>query len=286
MSNLHDALQKTTSFKKFEVDDVLFVEYTCDPGGPKTEIWSHTNYFTYVVSGRMALKTPTESHEIKSGEAYFITRGGFIIPEFFEEVFCDLIIFTPDEFIRSVIEKHQIPLINYKSGHKAKAVTPVHLDETLKQYYHTLLTYFQNNSPPSKALLRLKLEELIVTILTGRNNPGIAAYLSELYSNHFPTLRSIMEKNYARHLTLTEFARLCTRSLSTFRRDFQIIYGVPPGQWLKEKRLELGRQLLLATTDNIEDIAFESGFRNRTHFIRCFKERYHISPHQFRSQPS
>ena len=87
MSNLYDALDQSIAFNKFKIDDLLFVEYTCDPGGPKAEIWSHTNYFTYVVSGKMTLKTPDRAYEIKAGESYFIKKGAFIIPQFFEEVF-------------------------------------------------------------------------------------------------------------------------------------------------------------------------------------------------------
>jgi hypothetical protein len=65
MSNLYDFLKKSTSFKKIEIDELLFVEYTCDPGGPRAEIWSHTNYFTYVVFGKMTLKHPLKNTKSK-----------------------------------------------------------------------------------------------------------------------------------------------------------------------------------------------------------------------------
>ncbi|MCB0689907.1 MAG: hypothetical protein KDC53_25380, partial [Saprospiraceae bacterium] len=158
MSNLFDALGQSTAFNKFKVDDLLFVEYTCEPGGPRAEIWSHNNYFTYVVSGKMTLKTADAKYLIKAGESYFVKKGAFIIPQFFEELFCDMIIFISDAFIREVIHKHQIafPRMQHED---TRSVIPLHLDETLIQYYQSLFSYFKGSKPPSEILLKLKFEE-------------------------------------------------------------------------------------------------------------------------------
>lgn len=282
MSNLYDALDKSTAFNKFKVDDLLFVEYTCDPGGPKAKIWSHTNYFTYVVSGKMTLKTLKKDYEIRSGESYFIKKGAFIIPQFFEDIFCDMIIFIPDSFIRSVIDKHQIELSPSGRSKSTQTVIPLNLDQTLIQYYQSLFAYFKELKPPSSILLKLKFEELILNILTQTNNKELIAYFHELHHNSCPSLTEIMEKNFNAKLSISEFARMTARSLSSFRRDFLKAYGLPPGEWLKEKRLLLSCQLLRATSNTIDDVAYECGFSSRTHFIRCFKERFGLSPSQFR----
>jgi len=282
MSNLFDALDNSTAFSKFKVDDLLFVEYTCDPGGPRAEIWSHTNYFTYVVTGKMTLKTPDKSYEIRAGEAYFIPKGSFIIPQFFEEVFCDIIVFIPDQFICEVIRKYELTLPTPVTGYDIQAVIPLHLDPSLIQYYRSLFTFFKGPKPPSKVLLKLKFEELIVNVLTQIHNQDLVAYFYQLQHNRCPDLREIMENNFNANLTLSEFARMCARSLSTFRRDFESEYHTSPGSWLREKRLHFSCQLLMTTTQTIDDIAYESGFGNRTHFSRCFKERFGSSPHQFR----
>jgi AraC family transcriptional regulator, exoenzyme S synthesis regulatory protein ExsA len=286
MSNLYDALKGSNAFRKIEIDDLLFVEYSCDPGGPKTDIWSHHSYFTYVVSGRMNLKMADRVYEIRAGEAYFITRGGFIVPEFYEEVFCDMIIFLPDDFIRSVIDKYQIRLAGPETGKGYEAVIPLQLDPSLIQYYRSLFTYLQSPDPPSRILMKIKLEELIVNILTRTNNPILASYFSCLHKNVRPSIKEIMEANFTSNLSMAEFARLSARSLSTFRREFSQLYRKTPGEWLRDRRLEYGKYLLETTTDPVDEIAFESGFSSRTHFIRIFKKRFHLSPHQFRQNHS
>jgi AraC-like DNA-binding protein len=84
-------------------------------------------------------------------------------------------------------------------------------------------------------------------------------------------------------MSLEEYARLCGRSLSTFKNDFSDLFKTSPGKWLIEKRLEYGKFLLETTDKSISEIAFESGFKNQSHFTRSFKESYDNSPLKFRT---
>lgn len=284
MSSLYDALRNTTTFRKIEIDGLLLVQYTCDPGGPRTKIWSQTNYFTYVLSGKMTLKTPDRDFEIEAGQSYFVKKGAFTIPQFFGEVFCDLIIFMPDEFIRSVVEKYQLGLLMVEEDQPLEAVHSLELDQTLSLYYQSLVSYFQSDFATSKILLKLKLEELVVNVLSNPHHSALAAYFTSIYENHCPSLVEIMESNFNSNLTIAEFARLAARSLSSFRRDFQQVYDTTPSRWLKEKRLQLCRHLIKTTEENIEGIAYQGGFVSRTHFIKCFRDRFGVTPSEFRKR--
>ena len=283
MSNLYDGVRNSQLFKKFMIDDMLFVEYTCEPGELRTRIWSHSNYFTYVTNGKMTLKTMGREYPLLAGHSYFVKKGSCLIQQFLEEEFCDLIIFVPDDFIRSVIDKHglRIPPPGQSSS---ELVIPLQLDDVLTNYYHSLFTYFPKLKPPSKALLKIKFEELIVSLLTDGHNPELAGYLSELCATTKISIPDIMERNFCFNLELKDFARLCARSLSAFRREFIAHYQQPPGKWLRERRLDYSRLLLQSTDKSINDIIFETGFRNRSHFIRIFKEQYGLPPHRYRQQ--
>lgn len=57
-----------------------------------------------------------------------------------------------------------------------------------------------------------------------------------------------------------------------------------PARWLKAKRLEYAKKLLLETDLNISQICYDSGFINSSHFIKAFKEKYKLPPHQYRRQ--
>jgi len=96
-------------------------------------------------------------------------------------------------------------------------------------------------------------------------------------------IRTVMSGNYLFNLKIEEFAKLCSRSLSAFKRDFKDKFETTPSRWIKAKRLEHAKTLLIESELNINEICYDSGFVNVSHFIKTFKDKYKVSPHQFRS---
>ncbi|MEJ1242147.1 AraC family transcriptional regulator [Chryseolinea sp. T2] len=92
-----------------------------------------------------------------------------------------------------------------------------------------------------------------------------------------------MLKNFQYDLQLEEFARLCGRSLSAFKRDFKSAYQESPARWINDKRLDYARSLLVSTDMNVNDVCYESGFKNPSHFNRVFKDKFSLSPGQSRT---
>ena len=139
-------------------------------------------------------------------------------------------------------------------------VMPLDFNETLRSYYQSLLSYLNSKPPPPKSLLRIKFEELIVNVLNNPKNQHVIDYLAKAQREDRVSIREIMEANFCGFLSISDFARLSARSLSTFRREFVEIYGMPPGKWLREKRLAFSCYLLANSRDTLEDIIYESGF--------------------------
>jgi len=131
-------------------------------------------------------------------------------------------------------------------------------------------------------LLRLKVKELVLSILTGHSNQALAAYFQSLAHRDAPSVEEIMEANFRFHLSLDEYAALCHRSLSSFKRDFRTHFGEPPGRWLLRRRLDYAAALLQTTTARITEIVFESGFEDVAHFSRVFKHRFRVAPSAYR----
>ncbi|MCX2720492.1 alpha/beta fold hydrolase [Lentiprolixibacter aurantiacus] len=99
-------------------------------------------------------------------------------------------------------------------------------------------------------------------------------------------LETVMSENFLYNLKIEEFARLCGRSLSAFKRDFKASFNTTPSRWIKSKRLEHAKNLLLESELNINQISFDSGFVNPSHFIKSFKEKYRLPPLQYRYENS
>lgn len=94
----------------------------------------------------------------------------------------------------------------------------------------------------------------------------------------------ILSQNYLYKLKVEEFAHLCGRSLSAFKRDFKANYNTTPSRWIKSKRLEYAKTLLLESSLNVTQICFDSGFISSSHFIKSFKEKYKLPPLQYRRE--
>ena len=112
----------------------------------------------------------------------------------------------------------------------------------------------------------------------------LLAYINSIDDQYKTPLWQVMEANYTFNLAIEEFARIAQRSVATFKREFHEYYHTTPGKWLTQKRLEYAKDLLDTSKKNVSEIADESGFENITHFSRIFKEKYGLSPLQYRKK--
>src|SRR5688572_13898390 len=110
MVSLIDFVYDNCLFRQFKVNDLLFVEYKCVVNDAKLKIWSRHNYFIHVLSGKKVWKTLQAKYEVFSGQTIFVKKGANIVHQFFDNNFCSLIIFVPDQFIRDVVKHCDIQL--------------------------------------------------------------------------------------------------------------------------------------------------------------------------------
>lgn len=283
--NLQDIILNSRLFKTFSVDDLLFVEYKCLVDDHQAAIWTHHNYFAYVLGGQKMWITPEGNYHVSSGEALFVQKGANTVYQYFDEPFFVLFIFLPDEFIKKILAKYpEVIPTQVKNDQSEDAIIKLSNNEVLISFFDSLFSYFLQTKPPHPSLLKLKLEELILNILTQTDNQTLRHCLLRLGQSPKVDLETIMKNHYTYPLMIKDYARLCARSLSTFRRDFKAIFNTTPAKWLIEQRLNYGKFLLETTTKSINEIIDESGFKNRSHFMKVFKEKFGVPPNQFRQK--
>jgi len=283
MLDLFESVRSNPSFNKLEIGDLLFAEYTCPVQDSKTGHWAHTDYLVHVISGRKVWHTSDGSWLAEAGDTLFFRKGAAIIEQFFEVDFCLLMFFVPDDLIKSTVREFASSCSAMTAaGPFVKTAVRVEHDVALAAFFHSMRAYFSAREKPAEPLLRLKLKELVVSILTGPRNRQLAAYFQSLARDGAPPLAEIMEANFRFNLSVDKYAALCHRSLSSFKRDFQEHFQESPGRWLLRKRLDYAGALLRGTEMNITEVAFESGFEDVAHFSRVFKERFQVSPSHYR----
>jgi AraC family transcriptional regulator, exoenzyme S synthesis regulatory protein ExsA len=280
MFNLLEFVSGSLIFKQFKVNDLLFLEYECVANESAVKVWSKHNYFLYVVRGKKMWQSSRAKYCVQEGEAIFVKKGANIIHQFFEEGFCSLMIFVPDDFISNVI-KENAAHIQKCPTENTDSVIYLHIDEVLSAYFPSVLSYFVKEKQPPGNLLEIKFKELILNLLLSPHNKPLCNFFKSLCDKSKTSIREIMESNFIYNLKLEEFAYLSGRSLTSFKKDFINAFNCTPGKWLLKRRLEHAKYLLEVTDNNINELVFETGFENASHFIKVFKRAYGLTPLQF-----
>ncbi len=283
MNNIQDFIAYSNMFRIFKVDELLFAEFKCPVEASSDNVWCDNNFFAFILTGETLVKTPQNQYPMLAGDCVFARKGSILIESEYQEDFCELMVFVPDDFIRTVMIKYKFSL-DYDSTATCDTIYPFGSDHILQAYFNSLLSYFNQPVPPANSLLKLKFEELIVSILSSNKHQPLKNYFCEIAKSTRPSIHQIMEDNYTYNLSISEFARLCSRSLSSFKTEFNNVFHTTPGKWLLDKRLEHSRFLIDTTDQTLEAIYLNSGFENKSHFTRSFKAKYRHPPGQYKSQ--
>ncbi len=285
MQNFFENVRDGLHYNKFKLDGLLCVEYSCPFPDEEIGIWTQTDYILHVLSGRKSWRTLQGTVEVDSGDTAYVKKGAAIARQFFDDDFCMLVFFITDEFIQNTLEelKGKVSLTP-QSESLDDAILRLPATPLLTGFFQGMLPHFSSDVKPADTLLELKFKELLVSILTSKDYQGLADYFKSFAQGNLPSLPRIMEQNYCYNLSMEDFAKLCHRSLSSFKRDFQNHYDTSPGKWLRTKRLEHAAVLLHNDALNISQVAYESGFEDTSHFSRTFKERFSKTPLTYRNE--
>jgi AraC family transcriptional regulator, exoenzyme S synthesis regulatory protein ExsA len=289
MLNALESIRSNPTTISFEIGELLFAQFSC-PGTEPVGVWTQTDYLIHVVSGVMTWKDHAGTWSTEAGQTVYFKKGVKIIPEHSGDDICLQLFFIPDAFVRETVMELATglpPLPPYSEPADAREIAiHVNNDIALAAFFHAMAIYFAADEKPPEALLKLKLKELITSILVSQNNQPLSAYLRYIAACDTPPIEAIMEMNFCYNLSIDSFAQMCHRSLSSFKREFRKRYGASPGKWLLERRLEHSASLLQTTGMSVTEIMFECGFEDLSHFSRAFKDRFGQSPSTFREKGS
>lgn len=270
---------ETPGYNKIIGDDYLIVEFKCPIKEELFAAWSECHSIVYVLSGKKKWITPTNEYLVRENESIFVRKGAFKNQQYFEEGFCVLMFFMKDDFIKRCIEED----VRNEIKGMQKIIDPdfiyrIDVSESLNTLYHSFFSYLKQNTKISQKIIELKFREMLLNICSDRSNCDIRNVLYTISQNIDGSIERIMEEQFMYNLKVEEFARLCGRSISSFKRDFKKRYHTSPGKWLLNKRLKLASSLMLNTDSTIQEICYDCGFESDSHFIRSFKNQFGLTP--------
>ncbi len=285
MLNFYKIVKENLSFNRFEFRETVCLEYTCPIDAEQIGIFSRNDYLVYVLSGKKTYKTINGEWTLGPGESLYLKKGAEIIHQYFDDEYCMLAFFLSDELIKETMDEMKgMTLLHCEQDPDEFSAAVVQTSEYLEGYFHSMLTYFRGIGRPPDHILVLKLKELLLNLIN--SDPLLASYFKSLTFSDKPSLQQVMEKNFCFKLRIEDYAELCHRSLSTFKRDFQEIYNETPGRWIMKRRVERAANILANSDQSISEIAFETGFEDLSHFSRVFKKITGKNPTEYKKSLS
>ncbi|MBO9563751.1 MAG: helix-turn-helix transcriptional regulator [Niastella sp.] len=270
-------------FKQLQGKHFLFTQYDCPQEAIKQDLFSTHCYIAYVLQGKRIFHLPGESYDMTAGKCVFAKKGGWIAEKEPAEGWCVLVFFMTEDFLKTFLKEYRSNMA-MKAGEALPGTQMIALDvnDTTRSFFHSMLPYFVQSPPPPESLVELKFKELLFNLLINPTNHSLLTWVGHITDCSKQPLQEIMEANYTYNLSLSDYAKIAGRSIASFKREFSAIYKTTPGKWLIQKRLDYAGLLLNSTNKPVNEIAFESGFGNTTHFSKVFKEKFGNSPLHFR----
>ena len=108
----------------------------------------------------------------------------------------------------------------------------------------------------------------------GHFHAGVVFVQAEDSRERFAAIMDYIDENFRRKLLLGEIARREGLTMSYLSHLFKDTLGMSFQEYLKKRRFEYARSLLLGTRKSLLDISLESGFSDARYMIRMFAEEF------------
>jgi AraC-like DNA-binding protein len=117
-----------------------------------------------------------------------------------------------------------------------------------------------------------------------RENPGVPGWNQAIADRPIRQVLSLMHSNLAHGWTLDELGHQVGLSRSALAERFRSAMGDTPLNHLRTLRMQKAMQLLIDTTQTLEQVAQAVGYQDAFGFSKVFKRTTGQSPRQFRDQ--
>lgn len=234
--------------------------------------WHEYFEVEFFTSGNCNYKINEHVYETKPGTLVFLTPTDFSsVERLSEESSLINISFAESwvsEKIYSSLTSHCV-IENYESHHVFK-----------------LLKEYNSGGLFDKMYLKNLLNCLLIDIIRHNEKINSISTRSAEKPNVISKALCYIQLHFRNNISLSDVAKHVGFSSNYLSKIFHKHTNQTFKTYLLETRLKYAEALLINTDSSITEICFNCGFSNFSHFMRCFKEKYSISPLKYRKKYS
>jgi AraC-like DNA-binding protein len=240
------------------------------------ELFIRQHVVDYIISGTSEVHFGGKSQLYKAGDFRFAVKNRLSkftkLPPANEE-YRSISICIDHETLYKMKDQYQKGISGSQDFDNVFLLKP---NTFFKNYIDSLLPYLENGNLVGEELLKTKIREAVLVFLDA--NPKLKDLLFDFREPGKIDLQAYMEEHYQYSGDIQHFAYLTGRSLSSFKRDFEKLYGTTPGKWLLRRKLETAHYLLKQKKIKSTDVYLEVGFKDYSHFFVAFKRLFGVAP--------
>ena len=248
-------------------------------------IFQNRGCFIYFKNGNTKLLSSEHNTEIRGNEAVLLKCGSNfleILQKNKHEELETIIIHLFPELLKEIY-KNELPTSIVKRTNRAQSLK-ISSHELIAKFIDSLEFYFNNPALVNNDLLELKVKELLLLLIQTSYVSSVQELIADLYSAKTIKLNEVVALHLFSNLSVSDLAKLCNMSLSSFKRAFKAYYNDSPTHYIITKKIDKAKELLAGSELSIADVAYEAGFNDPLYFTRQFKKRIGLSPSEFRTR--
>lgn len=277
-------LNADSDFPYLVLDVINDQSYPRNPGFQVMH-WHEDLQFIYVLDGEIEIKTLDTSVQVNKGSGIFINKNvihlvkkafschynSFIFPDYFLKFYFG----SPGAtFVERIVGKDELPICCFpKEMNWCKSILSA----------LSRLAYLENRKTEFYAyevlclLSALWLEVCRNIQVPNGNTDAVIGIRMQKFLQY-------ISEHYGEDISLDRLAGSANVSKSECLRCFRASMQTTPYKYLTEYRLSKAAELLKNSDEPIGNIADSVGFRQVSHFGKCFKEKTGFSPRDYRKK--
>ncbi|KPM49103.1 helix-turn-helix domain-containing protein [Jiulongibacter sediminis] len=261
--------------------EILVYDFKMSNDVFKTKVNLSQHMFSFLQNGRKEIHFADSSVMVDMGQSLLVKKGNWLWSEMLVEnsdlYYCKLLFFS-DKQLRNFLDK---TCIKKRPSRRSEAYFIIENDLYIHSYLNSLSAINSSATTRAHDMNSVKLEELLLYLLN-KYDKKFEDYLFSLISPHTSDFSRVIEQNIFANLKIEELAFLCHMSLSTFKRHFFNEYGVAPGKYFQDQRLQRAKAILEEGKLKSTDIYLDFGYKNLSNFSAAFKKKFGYSPNQLK----
>ena len=249
--------------------------------------WHEDVQFIYLLQGEITVKTLYDSDSLQEGQGIFINKNvvhlvehtgschyySFVFPDYFLKFYFGS---PAAEVVEQIAGREELPLWVFSPAQPWGCRVLKGLEELI-QLEKNKTEYYAYEILVKLSSLWLEMAKNIA--LPPRKREDALGPRMREFLNY-------IERHYGEDISLKQLASSAHVSKSECLRCFKLSMQTTPFKYLMEYRLSRAAELLASTEDPIGTIALNVGFRQTSHFGKCFKEKTGYSPRDYRQKKS